>query len=308
MPDRPAGTMPPVETTWEPLPGGWSGESFLSRVDGRAEVVRVYARPGVRGEHAAEVDAALARWVRGLVPTPEVLEVRPGTDGTPPLLVTEYVAGVRADDVVRDLVAHGDGGSLHDLGRELGVLAGTLAGIATPRPGQFLDGDLVPRAVAGMPDDLTERVEQRLPQLRGFDDELARRLRRVAERAQDELDTVRWTSLVHGDLGPRNVVLADDARRVAAVVDWEHAHSGSPYADLGTLVRFDRDPAWEQGVMDGWVAVRGGSPERALDLARCADLHALVELASRPGGNLVVDLAEVFLAEVARTGDWHAHP
>lgn len=303
-----AGTMRSVETTWEPLPGGWSGESFLSRVDGRTEVVRVYARPGVRGEHVAEVDAALSRWVRGLVPTPRVLEVRPGADGMPPLLVTEYVEGRRADDVVRDLVATDDVEGLAELGRELGRVAGTLAGIATPRPGHFLDGDLTPRTVPGEPQDLVEEVEARLPHLRGLDDALAARLLDLAARAQDELDTVGRTSLVHGDLGPRNVVLTPDARRVAAVVDWEHACSGSPYADLGTLIRFDRHPAWEQGVLAGWQEVRGGSVERARDLARCADLHALVELATRPGGNLVVDLAEVFLTEVARTGDWHAHP
>lgn len=300
--------MPPVDMTWEPLPGGWSGESFLSRVGERTEVVRVYAQPGMRGERAAEVDEALARWVGGLVPTPRVLEVRPGADDVPPLLVTEYVEGRRADDVIRDLVAEGDSAALAELGHALGEVAGTLAGIATPRPGHFLDGDLSPRTVREEPQDLLERVEARLPLLRGFDGDLALRLLEVAGLAQHHLDTVGWTSLVHGDLGARNVVLDAEGRRIAAVVDWEHAFSGSPYADLGTLLRFDRHPAWEQGVLAGWVGVRGGSSEAARDLARCADLHALVELAARPGGNLVVDLAEVFLAEVARTGDWHAHP
>jgi hypothetical protein len=47
----------------EPLPGGWSGETFVAHVaGGERQVVRIYARDPGR----AEVDAALLRLVRGL--------------------------------------------------------------------------------------------------------------------------------------------------------------------------------------------------------------------------------------------------
>ena len=88
-----------------PLAGGWSGETFLAEAAGERSVVRIYARPSLRGDRAHEVDAALLRLVRGLVPVPEVLEVRradPAADH-PALLVTSFLPGVRADLLLPEL-------------------------------------------------------------------------------------------------------------------------------------------------------------------------------------------------------------
>lgn len=294
------------EPDFRPLPGGWSGESFLSRIGGQTHVVRIYDPARKHRSDAAEVDAALTRWVRGLVPVPRVVEVRPAKNGAPALLVTEYVEGVRADDVVREALAAGDRATLARVGRALGEVAGVLAGVPTLSRGRFTAPDL---AVVEDPvgDDPYTRVERLLPELRGWEEGQRVALEQVVRRAQDLLDRVGRTSLVHGDLSPRNVVL-DEKLEVAAVVDWEHAHAGDPHADLGNLLRFDRDPAWEEGVLAGWVSVRGGDPQEVRDLARSADLAALCELAMRPGGNLVVDLADLFLRQVAETGNVHAHP
>ncbi|WP_239455291.1 phosphotransferase family protein [Nocardioides gilvus] len=290
--------------TWDPLPGGWSGESFLAEIDGVRSVVRICATPSARGERAADVDGALMRLLRGLVPVPEVLEVRAARDGNPPLLITRYVPGVRADNLVRGQ----DAGVLAPLGAQLGRIAGTLAGIPTVGSGHFVDAGLRIEPFAPEADDLLSHVMSRLPSLRDFGPARTEGLLEVARRAQDELDSVPRTCLVHGDLNPKNVVVDPDTGSVVAVVDWEHAHAGSPYADLGSLLRFDRHSAWEEAVLSGWVAVRGGTAEQARDLARCADLFALLDLASRPAGNLVVDLAEVFLREIARETDWNAAP
>lgn len=291
-----------METLWEPLPGGWSQESFLTGVGADRSVVRLCPGEGPRGAAVAQVDASLARLVRGLVPVPEVLEVRPPVDGLPALLITRYVPGVRADVVLRD----GDEADLRRLGTRMGVLAGTLAGIATLHAGHFVDEHL--RVEPGSGDDLLDHVEVRMPRLRGLDARAQEQLRDLARRAQEVLDQVGRTSVVHGDFHPRNVVLDPATLDVLAVVDWEHAHSGSPHADLGMLVRFDRDPAWVEAVLDGWISVRSEEPSLAVERARHADLGALVDLAARPAGNLVVDLAECFLAEIIRTGDVHATP
>ncbi|MDR7385384.1 hypothetical protein [Promicromonospora iranensis] len=108
---------------------------------------------------------------------------------------------------------------------------------------------------------------------------------------------------------------------------------GHPATDLGNLLRFDREPAYVEGVLDGYVAGAGGGaghvlgtgPEegvdsarpgrrpaadlaRATDLARAADLVALVDLAARPANNPVVRRAGEHLRAIARTGDVHATP
>lgn len=298
----PAG--PAFDLPWQPLPGGWSGESFLSRAEGEAQVVRIYSPERERRRDAAQVDAALARLVRGLVPVPEVVEVRPEVDGQPALLVTRYVPGQRADDVVRAAHEAGDDSVLRRVGRGLGEVAGAMAGVPVLAPGRFTAPDLVVvEDPAG--EDVHARFERLAPRLRGWPQDLLRGLERLVVRAQERLDEVGRHSLVHGDLNPKNVVLAAGLE-VAAVVDWEHAHASMPHADLGDLLRFDRNPVWERAVLEGWVSVRGGSRAQARDLARCADLGALLALAVRPGGNLVVDLADLFLREVASTGDWHA--
>ena len=107
-------------TSLTPLAGGWSGETFVADVAGERSVVRIYARPSHRGDAAHEVDAALLHLVRGLVPVPEVLEVRradPASD-LPALLVTSYLPGERADLLLPLL----DDRRRADLGTRLGAL------------------------------------------------------------------------------------------------------------------------------------------------------------------------------------------
>ncbi len=120
-----------------PLEGGWSGETYLAELaTGDRVVVRIHVRrPG-----RAEVDAALLRLVRGLVPVPEVLDVRraDAATGTPALLVTEFVDGVRGDLLLPTLDAAGRA----RMGRALGEVAATLAGMPLLNAGAFVDATL----------------------------------------------------------------------------------------------------------------------------------------------------------------------
>src|SRR5690606_3855644 len=122
------------------------------------------------------------------------------------------------------------------------------------------------------------------------------------------LDGVGRTCLVHSDLNPKNVILDPESLSVAALVDWEYAHSGSPYTDLGNLIRFDRAPAFEEAVIEGYLDRHDGSAEETRELARCADLFALVELATRARRNPVADRARANLRAVCAARDVHAVP
>lgn len=99
---------------------------------------------------------------------------------------------------------------------------------------------------------------------------------------------------------------------VTGLLDWEFAHAGSPFADLGNLLRFDRKPVFAEAVVDGYLdetrGVDGLDRRRLLDRARAEDLLAVVELASRRGENPVADRAYDLLLAVARSGDLHAVP
>src|SRR6478735_1775179 len=264
----------------QPLEGGWSGETFLAEAGGDRTVVRVFAGLGHSPE-AAEIQAALLRLVRGLLPVPEVLEVRRGSGEMPALLVTEFLPGVRGDLLLPNL----DDAGLRRAGESVGRVAATLGGMPLLERGIFTDGELT--------------VEP-------FDVELPASLGEVAPAAEALLDEETRTCLVHSDLNPTNLLLDPDTLEVTGLLDWEFAHAGHPFTDLGNVLRFDREPAYVDAVLAAYAELRDTPPGRARELARAADLYALVGLASRAGQNPVATRAAARLEAIVAAGDVHA--
>ena len=288
-----------------PLTGGHSGRTFVAEVAGDRTAVRVYPPGDPRGPEAPEIDRAVLHLVRGLLPVPDVVEVRREVAGSgqPGLLVASWMPGERGDVVVARLGDEEDEDGLTRLGTAMGRAAATLAGMPMLRPGPFLDAGLTvgEYADAGLP----EWVETRLT---GWTPADRARLGEVARSAQDLLDGVGRACLVHSDLNPKNVLVDPVSLELTAVLDWEFAHAGHPWTDVGNLVRFERHPAYVDAVLTAWTALRGGSAETLLDGARAADLWALVDLASRAGENPVADRAGALLRAIADQGDLHAWP
>ncbi len=312
--DTPEPSPDPDFASLRPLEGGWSGETFVAEAGGERTVVRIY--PGRRGPEAPAIDAAVLAHAAGVVPgVPPVLEVRRGDSarGLPGLLVTGFLPGERGDLLLPRL----DDAAAAAAGQALGRVLVALAGAVLPRGGAFVDAALT---VGSHPapydvDGLVELVEvlvdvpgSRLPDLgRSALDTLSD----LAREAQDLLDEVPQHCLVHSDLNPKNLLLhvhegVEPGVEVTGVLDWEFAHAGHPFTDLGNLLRFDRRPAFHDAVASTYADLRGLDVRRALDLARAADLPALVELASRAGGNPVSDRAMVRLRTIIATGDLHA--
>jgi aminoglycoside phosphotransferase (APT) family kinase protein len=269
-----------------PLAGGWSGQTFLAEAGGERSVVRIYAEPGLRGDAAAEVDAALLRLVRGIVPVADVLEVRRPRGEDPGLLVTSYVEGTRGDELLPDL----DPAGRRSAGAALGSLLADLGGMPFLAPGWFADADLSVRPFSelGLPDGLPEyldTLELRVPENE------RRSLRHRCVDAQAMLDTVGRVCLVHSDFNPKNLLLDPSDGSVRALLDWEFAHAGHPFSDLGNLLRFERDQALVDAVLGAYADRRGGTSRQARAMAEAADLWALLDLASRAGDNPVADRA-----------------
>lgn len=289
-----------------PLSGGHSGETFLAESAGERAVVRIYgARGATRGGGAAEVDAAVLRLVRGLLPVPDVLEVRRADDsaGTPALLVTSWLPGTRLDEVL----ASADGRVAGALGRQVGAVLARLAQMPMLRAGAFVDGDL--RIEPYPPaEDLPAWVEQLAGSgpLAAWESADRQRLVEVADRAQDLVDRTTRACLVHSDFNPKNILVDPRTARVTGLLDWEFAHAGSPFMDAGNLLRFDRRPDFADAVTATYSELVVDAPADLLDRARAADLFALVELASRRGENPVTVRAHDLLLAIARAGDLHA--
>jgi aminoglycoside phosphotransferase (APT) family kinase protein len=288
-----------------PLTGGWSGETFLAQAAGERTVVRIYARPGHRGSQAHEVDAALLRLVRGLVPVPEVLEVRRADPvaGMPALLVTSFLPGVRGDDLLPGL----DPTARAVLGTHLGGLLADLGGMPMLSAGPFVDGTLrigsFEEPTGEQLDGLPALLAAREPALAHLSTRELDGLREVVVDAQALLDTVGRRCLVHSDFNPKNLLVDPQSLEVTGLVDWEYAHAGHPFTDLGNLLRFERDEAFTAAVLETYAARRTVSTDAALALARSADLWALVELAIRRHENPVAERADRLLRAIAGTGD-----
>ncbi|WP_134766327.1 phosphotransferase [Nocardioides sp. 1609] len=278
-----------------PLEGGRSGETFVAQAGGERQVVRIHARDPGR----AEVDAALLRLVRGLVPVADVLEVRPPRGDMPALLVTSFLPGERGDLHL----ASRDDDRVAGLAWDMGELAATLAGMPMLTGGALVGADLRIEPFDGAADGLPAHVDAHRPALAHWSPEELTGLAEVAEVAQALLDTVDRTCLVHGDLNPTNVLVEPGTGWITGLVDWERAHAGHPFTDLGSVLRHDRGPVYVEVVLSAFEDRHGVAPDDALALARAADLRALIDLAGRRGQDPVGDRAHDLLRGIATSRD-----
>lgn len=301
--------MDAFPTSLRPLGGGHSGETFLADVAGEEAVVRVYGgRSAGRGPLAPEIDAAVLDLVRGLVPVPAVWEVRRRDPdaGLPGLLVTSRLPGEPLDLLLPGL----DRDGLTTIGRSLGVLAARLGHVAQTRPGEFADRTLLPQQRQAI--DLPARIDAVADTLGTVlgGPEVVEGLRAVAEEAQDVLDEDRRACLVHGDLDPANLLVDPGTLELTGVVDWERAHAGSPYTDLGSLLRGERPPALIDSLLAAYRSAMPLVPDDLRDRARAADLRTLLELATQPteddGDRGPTAVARARLRTIAEQGDLHA--
>ena len=85
---------------------------------------------------------------------------------------------------------------------------------------------------------------------------------------------------MHSDFNAKNVLVDPATLDVTGLLDWEFAHAGSPYSDLGNLLRFDREPAFADAVLAAPELRAGPAPDAPRPGPR-SDLFALVDLAAR---------------------------
>lgn len=291
-----------------PVVGGNSHEVFgATSPAGQDVVLRVYgAGSRSRGPEAPGVQAAVLRLIRGVVPGPELLEVRePGETDAGGLLVTTVVPGVVLDDVL----ASCEEPLALSLGRSLGEVLGRMSGIAMTGPGDFLDSSLARRVWQPGAESLVtwlERWLHRAP-LASFSSSDLSTLRSACVEADDLLAAAPRACLVHGDLSPRNVLC--DARRgvVTGLIDWEFAHAGHPMEDAGHQLRERPGSPFVTAMLEAmspWLPPAEQAPvEELRRRARAADLYWIIELASRLGDGSATATCHRILRGVARTGD-----
>jgi aminoglycoside phosphotransferase (APT) family kinase protein len=263
-----------------PLSGGYGGQTFAVSAGGEEAVLKFYATDPDR----PAVDAALLQLVRGLLPVPRVLDLkREGSYDDPPYLLTERLPGVN----LQVFLATADDDQRRTVGTQLGELLARLSGMPFLKAGMFRDGDLTVEPF-GLGD-----LQQYVAGLGlGVD------LSAVLDEAEDLLaDGVDRVCLVHSDFNPKNLLVDPETVRITGLIDWEFAHAGSPYADLGNLLRFCEDQVLAGAVLHKlrWLG------EDLVGLGRAADLWALLDLASRAEQHEVAASAHRLVIRMADT-------
>lgn len=274
-----------------PLTGGYGGQTYAVSAGGEDAVLKLYVKDPGR----AAVDAALLRLVHGLLPVPRILDAkRDGSPEDPPYLLTERLPGINLQVF---LETAGDD-ERRSVGRQLGELLVRLSGMPFLTFGMFRDGELAIEPFGfGDLETYFEGCEL------GFDEKQVEGFRHVIGYAEDVLaDGVDRVCLVHSDFNPKNLLVDPATARITGLIDWEFAHAGSPYTDLGNLFRWCDDPVLAGAVLS---VVRGSGldlGEPLVDLGWAADLWALLELAGRSGEHEVATAAHDLVSRMADTG------
>ena len=264
----------------EPLGDGLRNANFKLVLGPAREtvVLRVY-------EHDVSLcrkEIDLMRLVGGAVPMPEVIHAEPGGwEDLPPFMLTRWVEGIS----FRDLKRSGDADGIAQAAQAAGETLAAIGRFRFPKPGWLAPGPSVASPLLEGADPMprfvdlclaSDRLQSRMPT------DLRDRMHALAwSSAQLYAELDRQACLVHGDFNKRNLLVRRVAGRwsIAAVLDWEFAVSGSPLADVGSFLRYERaaQPLGEPHFSAGYLRAGGCLPPGWRRLARLVDAVALCE-------------------------------
>lgn len=254
--------------------------------DLRPVVLRVYRD----GSDACRKELAIHKLIRNEVPVAEIIHAEcNGVDGYPSFAVVEYVEGLTFQQLKRT-------NNLAAIQQAAASVGETLARIASfhfSTPGEllvdqrsgelavgkkFIDGpDPIPRIMDRF---LDSRIFQRRAEV-----DLVKLVHDFAWSYAPLLpDLGNECHLVHNDYGNRNILVneVNGTWRVAAILDWELAISGSPLLDVGHFLRYERNdrPLREPHFSRAFIEHGGHLPNRWQQIVKVVDLTGLVECLS----------------------------
>jgi aminoglycoside phosphotransferase (APT) family kinase protein len=241
-------------------------------------VLRIY-------EHDASLcrkEADLRRLVAAAVPVPDLLYLEPnGWEDLPPFAILRWIEAI----TFRDLKRTADRQTIAQASYAAGQTLAALTRFRFPKPGWIGPGPAVTAPLLAGIDPLPRFVDlclasstfrQRVPAEIG-----ARVHHLVWSQAPRLAHLDHAPCLVHGDCNKRNLLVRPSAGRwtVAALLDWEFAIAGSPLADLGSFLRYEKpaQPLIEPHFSVGYRDAGGNLPDDWRILARVLDCATICE-------------------------------
>lgn len=252
---------------------GKSNTNFkLTLSDGSLYILRLYANS------KPEQDAYIFELVKDIVPVPELLAQGPKWAILSFLPGKLLSACPQAVDEAATALAH-------------------LATIQFHAPGQLhTDGSIAPFGFGGLSGYISQQLNH--PDVQHWlSPECLTHLQQLQHQEVSLLqDLDAETGLVHGDFNPTNILIQNG--QVSGILDWDYCHAGTPYMDIGNLLRHTPIHHHQQikaGLERGGMAL----PKDWQQRAKWADLTSQLEfLTSRRSGAFkqkCVDRVNLFL-------------
>jgi len=216
----------------ELLPAGKSNSNYkLILSDGEVCVLRLYNYGN------AERETYVLNLVRELVPVP--IEIDRGATWS----VFSFLEG----ELLEQVPEHS--GAAAEALAQIASVEFKSAGIINA------DGTISPFSFGGSKGFIAEKLEDAEVRI-WLGDELVDTLVAVFQREAGRLDELDAQSrLVHGDFNPTNILI--HRGKVSGILDWEFCHAGTPYMDIGNLLRntaTDYHRAIKQGLEAGGMS------------------------------------------------------
>ena len=250
--------------------------------ENKSIVLRIYEH-----DHSlCQKEVDLLRSVRGEIPVPEVLYANAQPrDEIPPFALLEYVEGIS----FRELKRVGGREAVGEASASAGETLAAIGRITFAKSGWLAAGPTVTSSLLEGVDAMPRFIDLCLASSdlqRRLNADLRDRIHLLIWRWAPELASLDdQRSLVHCDFGSRNLLLRNiEGRwRVAAVLDWEFAVSGSPLTDIGHFLRYERAarPTREPHFSTAYLHAGGILPDEWRQLSRLLDLSALCEALTR---------------------------
>ena len=171
-----------------------------------------------------------------------------------------------------------EGELLERLPQHSGAAAEALARISSivlQEPGWIdADGYVSPFSFGGVRGFISESLDK--AEVRAWiGEEAVGRIERIVKAESGRLEELESEcGLVHGDFNPTNILIDDGV--VSGVLDWEYCHSGTPYMDIGNLLRHTPDKY--HGLIKSGLELGGMTvPNDWTERARLVDLSSHLE-------------------------------
>jgi aminoglycoside phosphotransferase (APT) family kinase protein len=282
----------------EVMSGGLINTNYKIHVSGLAEpyVLRIYMR-----DHAAcQKERDIFQLIHSRVPVPEIIYA--DTDGlryVQPYAITTWVEGI----TLQALLNRGNLQEMSEAAYAVGSVLATISSYTFEQAGFFGQGIVVAQPMLGIADYIKARLDAQAGQRLG--PTLTERVwQLVTDNAVRLKEIEGAASLVHSDFQAANILVKQEAGAwtVAAVLDWEWAHSGTTLFDIAILLRhYKQQPTlFEPRFIEGFVRQGGRLPYAWKKLTKLLDLVNLCEFLNGPDsrGTMADDVTNIILDTV----------